>query len=393
MTRINTFIEKDIQIVKLSAVISAGRIHEFEKIQSLTTAKLIGKGTVHKSATELDQLFDFFGASFEIDASFDDVKISLSCLKKHFFELNQIFFETIYETVFHQDEFDLLINNRKEKLKQILSRNDYLSDRHTGQIVFGEDHPYGYAATIQDYDNISITSVQNFYDQHYTIENSSFILVGDIEQAMIDFLESKIKNHNYQPIENREYIKPILTTEKYHQFNAPNILQSSIKISWMSMPPNHEDFNNYSILNTILGGYFGSRLMQQIREEKGYTYGIYSQINTMLFHTYTSISTEINAAVIKETIEDIKECFLELQSKLIDEDELNLVKNYLKGEILRETDGSFRRAEAITKLKAYGLDENYFVNLLQDIENVSPKIILDTANQYLNFELCYIVIV
>ena len=307
--------------------------------------------------------------------------------------LNQIFFETIYETVFHQDEFDLLINNRKEKLKQILSRNDYLSDRHTGQIVFGEDHPYGYAATIQDYDNISITSVQNFYDQHYTIENSSFILVGDIEQAMIDFLESKIKNHNYQPIENREYIKPILTTEKYHQFNAPNILQSSIKISWMSMPPNHEDFNNYSILNTILGGYFGSRLMQQIREEKGYTYGIYSQINTMLFHTYTSISTEINAAVIKETIEDIKECFLELQSKLIDEDELNLVKNYLKGEILRETDGSFRRAEAITKLKAYGLDENYFVNLLQDIENVSPKIILDTANQYLNFELCYIVIV
>lgn len=385
--------EDNINIVKLSTIIKAGRIHESKKLQSLCTAKLIGKGSKSKTAEEINQIFDFYGGSFEIDAGFDDVKITLTCLKKHFILLSSLFFEVIFETTFIKEEFQLFIDTRKEKLKQVLSKNDYLADRYTGRIMFGENHPYGYAAEIIDYHSILLTEVEAFYQKHYTLSNAIFILAGDYNEEMISALNARLEGCIYNPIPDIEQIKPSSGDVRKNVFKAPNPMQASLKISWLSIAPNHPDYNKYYILNMILGGYFGSKLMQSIREEKGYTYGIYSQINFMLFHTYTSISTEINRDAIEDTITEIRACFDSLRIEKLPLEELNLVKNYIKGDLLRETDGSFRKSEAASRLWAYGLDESFYLNLLKDVEAITPEIICNTAKQYLNFDLCYQVIV
>lgn len=385
--------EDNINIVKLSAIIKAGRIHESKKLQSLCAAKLIGKGSKQKSAEEINQLFDFYGGSFETDASFDDVKFTLTCLKKHFTFLSSLFFEVIFEAVFNADEFQLFINTRKEKLKQVLSKNDYLADRYTGRILFGENHPYGYAAEIIDYNQISLADLEVFYKKHYTLSNAIFIVAGDYDQPMASAIEAHLKNIIYQPMADIEQIHPMQGGTKKNVFKAPNPMQASLKISWLSIAPNHPDYPRYYVLNMILGGYFGSRLMQSIREEKGYTYGIYSQIYYMLFHTYTSISTEINRDSIEDTLQEIRACFEVLRNEKITAEELILVKNYIKGDLLRETDGSFRKSEAVSRLWPYGLDENFYLNLIANVETITPEIICNTAKQYLNFDLCYQVIV
>lgn len=385
--------EDNINIVKLSTIIKAGRIHESKKLQSLCAAKLIGKGSKLKTAEEINQLFDFYGGSFEIDAGFDDVKFTLTCLKKHFILLSSLFFEVIFEAVFNKDEFQLFINTRKEKLKQVLSKNDYLADRYTGRILFGENHPYGYAAEIIDYDQILPADLEVFYKKHYTPSNAIFIIAGDFDQPMTAAVEALLKNCLYNPVNDIEQIKAIQGATKTNVFKAPNPMQASLKISWWSIAPNHPDYPQYFVLNMILGGYFGSRLMQSIREEKGYTYGIYSQIYFMLFHTYTSISTEINRDCIEDTLHEIRACFDALRNEKITLEELNLVKNYIKGDLLRETDGSFRKSEAASRLWPYGLDESFYLNLLSKVEAITPEIICNTAKQYLNFDLCYQVIV
>lgn len=383
--------ESNIGIVKITLVIPAGRIHETKKLQSICTAKLIGKGTQNKTAAEINYTFDFYGASFEVETGFDDIRISLTCLKKHFNKLTSLFFESIFDATFPVSEFDLLIQTRKEKLKQILSRNDYLSDRYLGEWLFGKDHPYGYAAAYTDYDNIQLTDIHAFYQQNYVRENCILIIAGDIDESITDLLESESLGNLIKPTTPPN--QAAIDAPGIRRFDAPQPLQASIKIGWNSPAPNHPDYARYYFAQAILGGYFGSRLMQLLREEKGYTYGIYTQINMLLSATYTTISTEVNRDIIDDTIASIQSCFLDLQTTPVSPEELNLVKQYLRGEFLRETDGCFRRSEVFLKMLPFGLNEIFFVNLLSQIDQYSAEDVMLTAQQYFKLDQCYTVIV
>lgn len=146
-------------------------------------------------------------------------------------------------------------------------------------------------------------------------------------------------------------------------------------------------------MNTLFGGFFGSRLMSNIREDKGYTYGIHSYILNHIGDTAWMISTEAGRDVCEATITEVYNEMKDLREELVDEEELQLVKNYLIGTILGDLDGPFHIIGRWKNLILNGLDENYFYQSVNIIKTISAKELQELANKYLHPEKFYELVV
>ena len=165
---------------------------------------------------------------------------------------------------------------------------------------------------------------------------------------------------------------------------------------FMGMPlinRTHPDFPSVQVLNTVLGGYFGSRLMANIREDKGYTYGIGSGMSSLKHAGTLFIATEVGAEVCKATLTEIEKEINILKTELIPEKELALVKNYLLGSLLGSLENVFSHADKFKTLYFAGLGYEYYDRYTEVIKTINAYELLKLANQYLDFDKFYKVIV
>ena len=168
--------------------------------------------------------------------------------------------------------------------------------------------------------------------------------------------------------------------------NKEESLQSGIRIGKLLIPKTHKDFPKLFLLNTILGGYFGSRLMTNIREDKGYTYGIGSGLSSNKKESTFFISTEVGSDYTKATVTEIEKEIEKLQKQLVSEKELDLVKNYLFGSFMRNFDGAFEAIDRFKAINELGMDYNYYEFLFSEIKTANSESIRETAKKYFNFD-------
>lgn len=395
MQPILEFPESNINIVKFTVILPGGRIAETKKAQSFLTAKMIKKGSKNHTAFQIEEIIDFNGATIEVESGYDEIHISLFCLKQQFPALINLFHEVVFDAVFDAAEFALLKNIRIEKLKQALSKNESVAERTLGMHLFGADHPYGYATSEQNYIDIQLSDIEDFYRAHYQKSKAKYIIVGDYDAAHIQTIHALFipKDYFFYAGDDAQPFVLSPSPEKYHTVTLPNPYQSSIKIGWHTIAPSHPDSIDLSILNTIFGGYFGSRLMGKIREEKGYTYGIYSQIFNQKYGSYGYISTDTDKKHIAKVLKEIQSEIDRLKQEIIPQEELDLVKNYLKGDLLRDIDGSFKLAEAQYRIMKFGLPADYYARFIARIDQISAEDLKAIANKYLNFDQCHVIVV
>ena len=146
-------------------------------------------------------------------------------------------------------------------------------------------------------------------------------------------------------------------------------------------------------MNTVFGDYFGSRLMTNIREEKAYTYGIYSGINPRIAGTNITIQTEVGKEYLEDTISQINHEIDRMRNELIQNEELELIRNYMSGELLSVFDGVFHHASVLRYLDEMNMDFSYYKNYIQRIQNITANDILKAAQNHLsteNFHKVYI---
>ena len=167
--------------------------------------------------------------------------------------------------------------------------------------------------------------------------------------------------------------------------NSNNRYQTSIKTGRKLINRKHSDYPSLFLLNTILGGYFGSRLMTTIREEKGYTYNIYSTLDPLKNDGYFYVGTEVDNEFVSPTLEAIKSEMNNLKSEIIPPQELSMVKNYLSGNFLSLLDGPFAIGSILRTLTSDDLDLNYFQSFYQKIQETTSDDLLDLANKYWDF--------
>lgn len=373
---------QDICLIEL--LFKAGTSYEKKRLQSFFTSALLNKGTSTKNAEFIAEFIDFHGCFLELKSEADFASISLYSLNKHLKNILPLVFEIITEPLFIDKELELFKKRQLQKLAVNKQKVEYLARKKFNEVLFGENHPYGLNPSTSDFTAIHRNDLLTHLRALYTNRNCTVIASGKVPQSTLSLLNKYFGNDYWggkMVIKNPIHNIKITKQKKVYQ-EIKDAKQSAIKIGKKMIKKDHPDFSDLMILNTVLGGYFGSRLMSNIREDKGYTYGIGSGLASMMHTGCFYITTEVGTQVTKNTLKEIyKELHL-LCSHKIKEEELHLVRNYLQGTFLASIDSPFALAEKFKGIWKYGLGYDYYYNYLERIQNITPDRLLKLSQKY-----------
>ncbi|MEO8583535.1 MAG: pitrilysin family protein [Flavitalea sp.] len=368
-------------------VFFAGNSYEKKKTVAAATNHLLKNGTSHLSAYELNDHFEFFGSYLSRQCHHETADIVLHCLSKHAEQLIPVVSEIVSDSVFPERELEIFIQNSKQKLEVSLQKCEFVASRLIDANLFGEQHPYGKYSNLQDYSNLERSDILEFFDDYYKHGNCAIFVAGKFPDGIIDMLERAFGSLPLKPHRNADtdlkYVLQPAQEKKQLLINDKDGVQAAIRLARPFPNRHHPDFIKALVLNNVYGGFFGSRLMGNIREDKGYTYGIYSYLMNHIHDGGWLISTEAGREVSDATIKEIYSEMEDLREDLIDEEELKMTKNYMVGTILGELDGPFQVLARWKNLLLNNLDENYFYEAIDTIRMVGAEELQGLAKKYL----------
>lgn len=281
----------------------------------------------------------------------------------------------------------------KQRLNVNLKKGDFVASRLIDAYLYGEKHPYGRYSHFEDFDAVNRDSVEEFYKQYYQNGKMIIFVAGKLPKDIFSLLESNFGDLQNSPIDIADLPSQPAEEKKYRVINDPNGVQGAIRLGTLFPNRHHPDFLKTMVLNNLFGGFFGSRLMNNIREDKGYTYGIYSYLENHIQQSAWVISTEAGRDVSEATIVEVYKEMEGLRNEPVDDEELSLVRNYMMGSILGDLDGPFQILNRWKNIILNGLDEQYFYNQLHTIRTVSAEELQELANKYLHPEKFYELVV
>jgi zinc protease len=371
------------EALKLEIVFFAGRPQETVQLASRATAALLKEGTLHRTGAEIAEAVDFFGGTLSVPANLDTVTVTLYCLRKYFHKLLPIVADILTEPVFPERELTSFVTRNQQRLQVDLQRNDVVAYRTITEQLYGTDHPYGYNSLPETYGRLTRNDLLQHFERNYRSGNCKIFLSGSTDQSMIDLLDAhlgmRIPRGQSNPLDMQVSVEEASRLFVPH----PDTLQAAIRIGRRLFDRTHSDFPGWYVLNTLIGGYFGSRLMANIREEKGYTYNIYSSIDTMVHDGYFSIATEVGNDFVKPAIAEIYRELEVLQQEPVGDQELHMMRNYLMGTFLTMVDGPFSVAEVVRTLIVEGDQLDSFEQIVQVIRTIEPETLMQLAKDYL----------
>jgi zinc protease len=392
--KVFSFNSGDQELVRIEWIFTNLRFDPAKPLLNMATNTMLTDGTSTLTAAEIADKIDFYGAFLSVDYGFEQSLVTLYSLTKHLDKTLPVVKDILTNSVFPQKELETFVRNQQQKLQVSLQKNDVVARRTFNKALYG-DTIFGLTADQDTYNTLKRDDMLSHFKKMYQPSNCSIIIAGKVEQSALDLLAtnfgadwaaSATAIDTTQPEVNR-------AAEHFYFVEKPEALQSAIRMGLPFINREHPDFPAVQVLNTVLGGYFGSRLMNNIREDKGYTYGIGSGISSYKQGGALFIATEVGADVCKAaTIEIEKEINL-LKTELIPDDELTLVRNYMLGSLLGSLENVFSHADKFKNLYFSGMDYSYYDRYAEVVKNVSAEELLKLANQYLDLDSFYKVIV
>lgn len=372
-------------VISIELVFAAGSWFQKKPFTAMATNLMLREGTRNFSAQELSESLDYFGAHFENTTERDNAYVTLYSLNKHLANTLPLLSEIVKNPLFPGDEYSVLAGKQRQMLEVNRQKVNFLARTQFNSILFGNNHPYGMYLVPNDIGKVNNADLADFHKLHYHSGNCSIIVAGLIKQGLINDLEAYFGGNDWSgnPGNPIQYL-PSGSDQKTHFHVKEGAMQSAIRMGGIMFSRNHPDFAGMKVLNAILGGYFGSRLMNNLREDKGYTYGIGSSVVPLRHGGYFVISGEVGAGVTKEALSEITFELNRLCNEPVGESELSLVRSYLTGEMLRAVDGPFAQADMYRDLIEDGLDISHFEELIDTVQHINSQQLQDLAIRYLN---------
>lgn len=375
------------ETLQVSWVFYAGSWNEKANLVAATTNFMLKNGTTRHNAFEINEHFEYYGAYLNRSCYSETSEITLHCLSKHAGKLLPMVEELITESAFPQEELDIFKQNSQQRLKVNLQKSDFVAGRLIDAQLFGDKHPYGRYSMPEDYAALQREQLVEFYENYYKKGNCVIFIAGHIPEDLLAQMESLFGGLPLQPHHSliAQTDHPIVRATEKKTFiqNDPNGVQAAIRIARPFPNRHHPDFQKAAVLNNLYGGFFGSRLMGNIREDKGYTYGIYSYLMNTIRESGWVISTEAGRDVMKATITEIYNEMEALREEPVDEEELQTTRNYMIGSILGDLDGPFQVIARWRSLILNGLTDSYFYNGIHTIKTVTAEELQELAQRYL----------
>ena len=374
----------DQEVVKIDFSFRAGSWYAQSRLDSIMAALMLQEGTKTLKASEIANTFDFYGAQFSSSSSYDYNYITLLSLKKYLPHLLPLVSEIIRNSSFPEEEFEIVRQKRKQRAIVDSGRVGLIAQKGFLRNLFGEGHPYSPVGSPAFFDTISLSDVKLHYDNFYRSDNMTITASGFVDSEVIQLITGNFSstwgNSDTSEKENNHRL-PIADKMVFIEKEGAN--QNAVAIGKLFPTQNHPDFPGIKLLCTILGGYFGSRLMSNIREDKGYTYSIQASPISFLHHGVFLIFAEVKTDKTEETVKEIFHEMEKLNSELITEKELIPIQNYLLGRILEDFDGPFARAQTFSSLREVNLDFEFYDRLIHAIKKTTPEEIRELSQKYL----------
>lgn len=382
-------------VVEVDWVFPAGLWYEQKPAVAQAVAALLKNGTTKYTAHQINESLEFYGASLKISPGNDFSTVTLYSLTKHLPNLLPIVHEIFTDAIFREEELAIYKQNTIQKLLVNLRQCEFVANQRIDALVFGEFHPYGRFTKKEKIEAITREDLLNFYNVAYNIANVKMFMAGNIGDKEVGYLEDVFGKAPMIKAElhSETFSAPAPSEKKHMIINDENGVQGAIRIASLFPNRHHPDFAPMVVLNTLFGGYFGSRLMSNIREDKGYTYGIYSSQAPFVNGGSLTIHTEVGRDVIEPAIKEIYHEMNELCQNPVENEELFLVKNYLLGNLLGDLDGPFSILQRWRTLILNGLDIEHFNRNINIYKTVTPKELLELANKYFCTDNFYEVVV
>lgn len=378
-------------VVKIEVVIMAGRPYETKKIISKLTGRLLKEGTLLKTAQQISAKVDEYGASFHTSTNLDYVTLSLHCLQKYLPTLWPLMEEILLYPSFPEREFKTYTDNSIQRLEIDLTKPEVLAYRSVTELIFGSEHPYGYNSTKQLYREALREDMIEHHTRTFLPQATKIHLSGGYTDQDVQIISQTLEN--WAIAGNTPLIKLPENSnkpEKIH-FELKSSIQSSLRIGRKMFPRPHPDFDDMFILNTLLGGFFGSRLNMNIREDKGMTYNIGSSLESLTLDGCLVVMADLSHTNISKAIRLIFKEFNKLREHLVETEELEQLKRYLIGNLISSVDGPFNTAGLVKSMIADNVELNTWDTLIQRIHTINQHEIKEMAEKYLNPEDFWIV--
>lgn len=373
------------ETLQLEWVFDAGNWYEAAPMIASAANNLLKNGTTNKTALQINETIEYYGAFLSVQCNHQFASVVLHCLEKHLVSLLPVIREILTSATIPEQELEIYKQNGKQRLSVNLQKCDFVANRKMDKYLFGEDHPYGRYSTMEAFDQLQRDRLVAFYKKHYTFNHCKIFIAGKTPEHFDALLNKTFGTdlwNGKQEITQKDFSLQPAAEKKYRITNDPNGVQGAVRIARSFPNRYHPDVPKMQVLNTVLGGYFGSRLMSNIREEKGYTYGIFSVVYVYNAAGFFGILTEAGREVTEATITESYKEMQRLCDELITEEELSLVRNYMIGGILGDLDGSFKVIRRWKNLILSGLKEDYFNNAVNIIKTISAKELQQLAQNY-----------
>jgi zinc protease len=377
-------------VVRLECLFEAGSWYEITPGASYFAIKMLSEGTLTRSSAGISEAFDYVGAFTEMTHSADRSGLVVYCLARFLPEVLPLVQELIASATFPKKEWEDLRNITLQNLRVNQEKTAYLATRHLRAHLFGPQHPYGRSQSEEQITNLSRETAQAHYEQHIRSSHYRIILSGQVGAAEIGLVNQYLGQ--IQPLTPAAEAGKVTTAPLPAEgagtllIEKTDSLQSSIRLGKRLITRQHPDYFRLLVTNEILGGYFGSRLMKNIREEKGLTYGISSSVATLRHDGYFTIGTDVKKEFTQQTLDEIRKEIGILQEQPVPDDELQNVKNFMAGEFAGSLNTAFEVADRQKILLLDGLPADFFQRYIDQIHATTATDIQEMANRYLQVD-------
>lgn len=354
--------------------------------------QLLSRGTTSRTKAQIDEEIDFIGASLNTSST----GVSVSGLSKHKETMIELMLDVLYNPTFPEEEFEKIKTQTLSALAQSKDDPNTIAGNVAGVLRNGKDHPYGEVVTEETINNIKVEQCREFYEAYFHPNISYLIITGDItkkeatELASLHFSKWEKKDVPFQKhsLPRPPQVRQIDFVDK------PGAVQSVINITYpIVLLPGSEDAIKASVMRTVLGGYFSSRLNANLREDKGYTYGARAVLNSDprigYFNAYASVRNEVTDSSLVEFMAEISK----MMEEEVDEAELEMVKSVMTGSFARSLERPETMARYQLNIARYHLPEDYYATYLEKLSKVTKADVLTMAKKYLRPDNAHVLVV
>lgn len=372
----------DFEVLRISFVFRAGSTAQQVPFSASAAANLLAEGSRGMTGAEIAEQLDYYGSWYDVNLDRDYAYINFATLSKFFDRTLAVAEQILLDPTFPEEELRSYCAKRRQRLAIERTKVDVQAREAFAKALFGARHPYGISSDEAEYDRLTRDAVVAFHTAHYTAENCVVVCSGRIgahERQAIASLAERIP----QRAAAAPAVFPEPQTTHAVFVEHPGAVQSSLRIGRLLFPRQHPDFVGMQVVATALGGYFGSRLMQNLREEHGYTYGAVAAMVNFERAGYFAVATQVGTDVTREALREIFHEIERLREEPLSEEELRLVRNMMIGEMMRVLDGPFGIADVTIENILCGTDNTTIGENIRRIRRITPEKVRQLARRYL----------